>query len=189
MVVAPPGPVVAAPALASRFDVAAEFAHVVQAQAPGFDLRAEAAKTRLRIGRDELVFSVQSERDGFLYVLAYGSDGALMQLYPNTASGALKVRKGQTLKLPQPPLVIDTTEPAGPGQLLVMVSERQRDHSAMEPKKDGPFRTFPTGAAARRLAAAHTGPLPLVAGRAICPVAGTCNDEFGAAVIKVENVR
>ncbi|ODV04275.1 MAG: hypothetical protein ABT20_14145 [Rubrivivax sp. SCN 70-15] len=162
---------------------------VVQAQSPGFDVRAQPAKSQLRIGHDELSFSVSSGREGFLYVLAYGSDGALTQLYPNTVVGALKIRKGQTMSLPQRPITFDTTEPPGPGELLVLVSNRQRDFSAMNPQADGPFRTFPTGAEAQRLAAAVTGTLPPLAGRAVCPSAGPCDDEFGAALVKVETVR
>jgi serine/threonine protein kinase len=183
----PPAPVVAA--APAGFDVPAEFDRVVRAQSPGFDVRAQPAKSTLRIGHDELSFSVTSDREGFLYVLAYGSDGALTQLYPNTVVGALKVRKGQTMSLPQRPITFDTTEPPGPGELLVLVSNRQRDFSAMDPQTDGPFRTFPTGAQAARLAAAVTGRLPPLAGSAVCPSAGPCDDEFGAALVKVETVR
>jgi len=180
---------VAPVAAAASFDVGADFKRVVQAQSPGFGLQASAANSQLRIGRDELKFTVQSDRDGYLYVLALGSDGLLTQLYPNTSSGALKLRKGQSLTLPQPPIVFETTEPIGPAQLLVMVSSRERDHSLLQPRKDGPFRQFPIGADALRLVAAHPSALPLLAGRAICPGSTTCDDEFGAAVIKVQTVR
>jgi serine/threonine protein kinase len=186
-------PLAAPPAAAATpstaFDVGGEFDRVVQAQTAGFMLQAQAVKPKMRIGRDDLAFSVQSERDGFLYVLAYGSDGALTLLYPNTESGSLKIRKGQTLKLPQPPIVFETTEPAGAGLLLVMVSARQRDHTALAPRKEGPFRHFPTGADAARIAVLHPALKPLLAGRAICPTASPCDDEFGAAVIQVETVR
>jgi hypothetical protein len=178
-----------AAAVPAVFDVSAEFERTVQAQTPGFSLQAAALKPRLRIGHDELSFTVQSERDGYLYVLAHGSDGLLTLLYPNTTSGAVKLRKGQSIKLPQAPLVFETTEPAGPAQLLVLVSERERDHSLLQPRKDGPFRQFPTGDEALRRIAANPGPLPLLAGRAICPGGAACADVFGAAVIRVETVR
>ncbi len=181
--------VAAAPPPAASFDVPAQFDRVVQAQSPGFDVSAQATKSQLRIGHDELSFNVTTGREGFLYVLAYGSDGALTQLYPNTVVGAVKVRKGQTLNLPQRPITFDTTEPPGPGELLVLVSNRQRDFSAMNPQTDGPFRTFPTGAQAQRLAAAVSGTMPPLAGRAVCPSAGPCDDEFGAALVKVETIR
>ena len=188
----PPTTAATAPPAATRsgFDVAAEFDRVTRAQSPGFDLQAQATKPQLRIGRDELVFTVQSARDGFLYVQAYGSDGSLTLLYPNTTSGIQKIRMGQTLKLPQPPIVFETTEPAGPTLLLVQVSARERDFSALLPRKDGPYRVLPTGADAQRIAAAlPTSAVPAQAGRAICPGASACDDEFGAAVIRVETIR
>ena len=174
------------------FNVGAEFDRVVAAQSPGFEVQAKANKSQLRIGRDELSFTVQSERDGFLYVQAHGSDGSLMLLYPNATSGGLKVRKGQTLKLPQPPIIFETTEPAGPTLLLVTVSARERDFSQLLPHKDGAYRVFPTGAKAQQIAAAlPAARTPAQAGRVICAAAAAtpCEDEFGAAVIKVEAVR
>ena len=183
--VAVPGP--------GGFNVAAEFDRVVAAQSPGFEVQAKANKSQLRIGRDELSFTVQSERDGFLYVQAHGSDGSLMLLYPNATSGGTKVRKGQTLKLPQPPIIFETTEPAGPTLLLVTVSARERDFSQLLPQKDGAYRVFPTGAKAQQIAAAlPVARTPAQAGRVICAAAAAataCEDEFGAAVIKVEAVR
>ena len=174
----------------TRFDVAAEFDRVTQAQSPGFNLQAQATMPQLRIGRDELVFTVQSARDGFLYVQAYGSDGSLTLLYPNTTSGVQKIRKGQTLKLPQPPIFFETTEPVGPTLLLVQVSARERDFTALLPRKEGPYRVLPTGADAQRIAAAlPASPVPAQAGRAICPGTSACDDEFGAAVIRVETIR
>ena len=182
----------APPVAAARpgFDVAAEFDRVTLAQSPGFNLQAQATKPQLRIGRDELVFTVQSARDGYLYVQAYGSDGSLTLLYPNTTSGMQKIRKGQTLTLPQPPIFFETTEPVGPTLLLVQVSARERDFTALLPRKEGPYRVLPTGAEAQRIAAAlPPSPLPAQAGRAICASASACDDEFGAAVIRVETVR
>ena len=185
-------PTIRSPATATTsttFDVGVEFARVEQAQSAGFRLQVRAVKPKMRIGRDELSFSVQSERDGFLYVMAYGSDGVLTLLYPNTETGSLKIREGQTLKLPQPPIVFETTEPAGAGLLLVMVSTHRRDHTALSPRKEGSFRQFPTAADAARIAALHPELKPLLAGRAICPAARPCDDEFGAVVIQVETVR
>ncbi len=183
----PPPPAAAA---AGSFDVSAEFERITQAQTAGFNLQAMPNKPQLRIGRDELTFTVQSERDGFLYVQGYSPDGSLILLYPNATAGTLKVRKGQTLKLPQAPIVIETTEPAGTTVLLVMVSARERDFSALQPRKEGPYRMLPTGALALRLIAAQApSTVPLLAGRAICPPGAACADEFGAAVIRVEAVR
>ena len=180
----PPAPA----ALPPTFDVSREFTRVVNAQSPGFELRLQTNKTTYRIGKDELNFSIQSEREGYVYVFAYGSDQGLMQLYPNIKQGSLKVRKGQLLKLPQSPDVFESTGPPGPTELLVLVSPFQRDHSGLRSQKDGAYRVFPTGSAAAALAAQIAGPAPPMAGQVLCPNAGTCVDEFGAAWVKVQVV-
>ena len=170
------------------FDVSREFARVVEGQTPGFEVRLQTNKTAYRIGRDELGFTIQSEREGFVYVFAYGSDQTLMQLYPNIKQGSLKVRKGETLKLPQSPDVFETAGPAGPTELLVMVSTHQRDHSSQRPKKDGAYRVFPVGAEAAVLAAAAGSPTPVMAGRALCPGSTDCAEAYGAVVARVQVV-
>ena len=186
-----PAPVAPAPAAApvatTAFDVPQQFAAIVKAQTPGFDVRLQPNKTSYRIDKDELSFTIQAEREGYVYVFMYGTDQILMQLYPNIKHGSIKVKKGQALKLPQLPDVFLTTGPTGPTDLLVMVSPRQRDHSAMRPKKDGAYRVFPTGAEAASLAAAAGGTAPM-AGKVICPANGPCDDEFGAALVRVEVV-
>ena len=180
-----PAPVAAAPA---GFDATQQFEAIVKAQAPGFDVRLVTNRKAYRIDKDELSFNISSEREGYVYVFMYGSDQVLMQMYPNIKQGSLKIKKGQTLKLPQSPDVFLTAGPAGPTDLLVMVSPRQRDHGAMRPKKDGAYRFFPTGAEAAALAAAVTGAAPAMAGKVICPASGACDDEFGAALVRVEVV-
>ncbi len=181
---------VGAATAAAGFDVGAEFERIKQAQTPGFNLQALPTKAQLRIGHDELSFTVQSERDGYLYVQAYSSDGSLMLIYPNATVGSQKIRKNQSLKLPQPPIYFETTEPVGPTLLLVMVSARERDFAALQPRKDGPYRLLPVGLDAQRIAGAHPpSRVPLQAGQAICPTASACEDEFGAAVIKFDTIR
>ena len=183
---APPPAAVLAPS--PSFDVSQEFARVVQAQSAGFDLHLQTNKTRYRIGKDELQFTLQSAREGHVYVFAFGADGVLVELYPKVKQGALKIRAGQPLKLPQGQDVFVVTAPAGPTDLLVMVSAQAREHSALQPKADGAFRVFPTGAQAAALAAKVLGPLPALAGRAVCGAGGPCDESYGAALVRVEVV-
>jgi hypothetical protein len=184
-----PGTAIAPATVASTaFDVPQQFAAIVKAQTPGFDVRLQPNKTSYRIDKDELSFTIQAEREGYVYVFMYGTDQVLMQIYPNIEKGSIKVRKGQVLKLPQAPVVLPAGSPPGPTDVLVMVSPRQRDHSAMRPRQDGAFRVFPTGAEAAALAAAAGGPAPM-AGKVLCPATGPCDDEFGAALVRVEVVQ
>jgi hypothetical protein len=180
-------PAPAPAAAAASFEPEKEFARVVQAQTAGFDVRLQTNQTSFRIGRDYLKMTVQAEREGYLYLFVYGADKALMQLYPSITSGSLKVKKGQTVKLPLPnETPFETTGPAGATDLLVMVSPRQRDHSALQPKKDGTIRVFPTGAEAAALAAKFDGSGPVMAGKPLCPPNLPCEDEFGAALVRLE---
>jgi hypothetical protein len=133
--------------------------------------------------------TVQAERDGYLYLFVHGADKSLLQLVPSFTSGSVKVKKGQILKLPLPgETAWETSGPAGPTDLLVMVSPRQRDHSALKPKKDGSIRVFPTGAEATALAASFDGTGPVMAGKPLCTPNQPCEDEFGAALVRVEIV-
>ncbi|MCU0922424.1 MAG: protein kinase [Burkholderiaceae bacterium] len=184
-----PGPAPAPPPAApASFDPVLEFARVVQAQTAGFDVRVQTNKQSYRIGKDNLSFTVQSEREGFVYVFVYGADQSLVRLYPSVSAGALRVRKGQTLRLPPPQASFETTGPPGATDLLVMVSARQRDHGALKPRRDGPALYFPTGAEAAALAAAYVGPGPAMAGSPVCPTSDPCTDEYGAAQVRVEVV-
>jgi hypothetical protein len=188
--VAPPAPVAAPQAPAAPWSMEAVFDRVLQAQTPGLGVTALPNKTALRIGRDELSFTVTSQRDGFLSVQLYGSDGVAMLLYPNDQTGPVKVREGQPLRLPKPPVVLTTTGPAGPNLLLVMVSANERDYSALKPRSDGPYQILPSGDQAQRLdASLRHGPVPAQAGTPRCPGGGSgCPDDYGAVLMRVDAV-
>lgn len=179
-----------APAPAAPWSMESVYERVVQAQTPGFGVEAIPNKTALRIGRDELSFTITSQREGYLYVQLYGSDGVAMQLYPNGKSGPVKMRPGQALKLPKAPLFFTTTGPAGPNLLLVMVSQNERDFSALQPRSDGPYKVLPSGEQAQRIdTAAGASKVPAQAGVPRCPGGGSdCADDFGAAVMRVDAV-
>ncbi|MDP1651015.1 MAG: serine/threonine-protein kinase [Rubrivivax sp.] len=183
-----PVPAAPPPPAPTSFDPGQEFARVVQAQTAGFDVRVQTNKPSYRIGKDTLSFTVQAEREGYVYVFVYGADKALVRLYPTVSAGALRVRQGQVLKLPPPPDSFETTGPAGATDLLVMVSARQRDHGTLKPQREGQVLLFPTGPEAAALAAQYAGPGPAMAGSPVCPTAEPCADEYGAAHVRVEVV-
>jgi hypothetical protein len=176
----------ALPVAAEPMDVSRELARVVQAQSAGFDVHLKTDRTQYRIGKDKLSFSVESAREGYVYVLVYGADRELVQLHPKVNHDALKVSRGKPLTLPLPgDAEFETVPPAGPTDLLVVVSPRPRDHSDLRPRSDGEYRVFPTATAA---AAPAAGPLPVLAGRVVCPATGPCVDEYGAALVRLEVV-
>ena len=75
------------------FDATEEFARVAKAQTPGFAVEVSLPRTTLRSEKDKLSFTVQAQRDGFLYVFNRGSDGSLLQLYPNDLTPSPKARE------------------------------------------------------------------------------------------------
>ncbi len=191
---APPPTVAAAPATpappAKAFEPPAEFERIVQAQTPGFAVQAAAEKTEMRAGRDELKFQLSSEREGFVYVFGYSSDGTLALLVPNGRSGTVRVKKGQTWRFPTGDgFYLPADEPLGTSHVLVMVSARQRNFDTLRPRAENLVRYFSTGEATQALAAQHSGPGSVLAGQPLCPAGTPCADEYGATVMRVQTVK
>jgi hypothetical protein len=177
-----------APAPAPVFNAADDFARIVAAQSPGRGVEVTLVRTTVRSEKDAIEFTVKSQSDGHLYVFNHGSDGSLLQLYPNKISGLPRVRKDVALNLPKD-VDFKISGPSGVNQLLVIVSALQRDHAAFSPRVADGFSFYPTGDAALALTARHVGPLPWIAGVPRCPPSGACNDEFGAAIVNFNVVQ
>jgi serine/threonine protein kinase len=188
VVTAPPPP----PAPVATFEAAREFDKVVQAQTPGFGVRAEAVKASLSVSRkEEIKFRVTSDRDGFLYVLGFGTDGTFALLVPNKLSGPVRLRRGQRFDFPRADnFYLPVAEPLGTTQLLVLVSAESRDFGALKPQEQDPIMLLPTGANANAALARHQGAQPLLAGDVRCSAgAASCSTEYGATQLRFETVR
>ena len=184
-----PSPVPPSAAAPAGGDAPAAFERGVTAGSASLTPTLAAAQTQWRIDRDKLVFTVTSPADGHVYVFNHGTDGSLLQLYPNAQTPDLRIRAGQPLTLPQRGLQLDVAGPEGIGRLLVMVSRWPRDMTAFAPKVEGGFTSFPTGSVAAALEGANAGRLPLLAGQPVCTAGADCSDAFGAAVMRLEVVR
>ena len=185
---APPAGVSAA--TAGAFDPVAEFERLVKAQTPAFAVQASADRTEMRVGRDELKFQLSSEREGYVYVFGYSSDGTLVLLVPNARSGTVRVKKGQTWQFPTGDgFYLPADEPVGTSRVLVMVSARQRNFDALRPRAENLVRFFAIGESTRALAAQHRGPGSVLAGTPLCAPGAACADEYGAALLRVETVK
>ena len=73
---------VVSPPAAGPFDPTREFERVVAAQSAGFKVEAAADKPQLRIDKDNMTFKVKTEKEGYVYVLQYGTDGGIVQVFP-----------------------------------------------------------------------------------------------------------
>lgn len=181
---APPAPAAAPPAATppAAHHPGDDFQRILAAQTAGHGVEVTLVRTTVRSEKDAIEFTVQSRHDGYLYVFNHGSDGSLLQLYPNKISGLPRVRKQVPLNLPKD-VDFKISGPSGPNQLLVMVSTLPRDHSALPARDEGGFSFYPTGDAATALSARHQGPLPWIAGVPKCPAGGRCDDAFGATIV------
>jgi serine/threonine protein kinase len=201
-----PAPIAAAPAAApapapeaapapaqalvtpSAHNASDDFQRIVAAQTAGHGVEVTLVRTTVRSEKDAIEFTVKSQQDGYLYVFNHGSDGSLLQLYPNRTVPQPRIRKDVPLYLPRDnapkgsDLSFSISGPSGANQLLVLVSTLPRDHSALPARDEGGFAFYPTGDAATALSARHTGPLPWIAGLPKCPAGAPCTDSFGAAI-------
>lgn len=179
----------AAPAAPRRFDAQEQFAKVLAAQTPGFDVQARAARPQLRIGKDSLDFSITSARAGYVQVLILGPDGSLLQLFPNSQAKPQRIQPGQTLRLPQASWPLETVEPAGAEHFLVVVSEQPRDYAALSTGREYLFAKLADGTQADALLNQWTRPTPLLLGTAPKDCSGDACDAYGAAQFRVDVVQ
>ncbi|MBC5764587.1 caspase family protein [Ramlibacter albus] len=104
------------------------------------DVRVQAARNRLAIGKDYLEFSVTANRKGYVYVAMAGSDNqSLYVLFPNELDKANTVEPGKPLALPRDTWRVRASGPAGTNELLVLVTDAPRDLSQLPAAKLGPF--------------------------------------------------
>jgi serine/threonine protein kinase len=179
-----PAPQAQAQAVPKAFEIRDEFNKVLDGQAADFKVLASPLQKTLRIGRDRLAFTVSSARDGFVHVLVLGPDGSLLLLFPNAQSSNNAIKAGQTLTLPQAEWKLDTVEPAGMEDFLVLVSAQPRDYSDLSKDRDYIFLKLPTGQRGAELAARWTRSTPLLlGGLKVCPSADC--EAYGATAFSV----
>jgi hypothetical protein len=95
------------------------------AQAFGVRLALLGDKTSFGVG-EEIAFSVESERDGYLTLVDLGTDGTVAVLLPNAETRQVRVSASQQLNFPEPggALTFTALEPAGTGLVRAFVTER-----------------------------------------------------------------
>jgi serine/threonine protein kinase len=184
---APASPPPAEPAANAPFEPSRDFERVVALQSPDFRVEAATTKPQLRIDKDRLSFSVKSEKEGHLYVFVHGSDGVLLQVFPNTMAKSNRIRAGQTLTLPPPGSQWSMTASGPPGtdHFIAVVSAYPRDYAAVGLKMQDGYGQA-TLQAVTEAARAHGSATPLFMGKPVCDK--ECRDDFGAAVFSSEQI-
>lgn len=146
----------------------------------------------LKIGRDVLDFSVQSDKGGYLYVALAGSDNqSLYLLFPNDLDHGNKIEAGQKIHLPRANWRVKAAGPAGTDNLLVVVTDAPRDTSKLGASKAGPFMVSLNDANGRAqlgalLATSQAGGSTQCSGAAARKNVNLCSDAFGAVLLSAE---
>lgn len=114
-------------------------------------------KNTLQIGQDFLEFSVETNRDGYLYVLQVGSDGKTFNLlFPNRVDTDNRVAAG-IQRLPRASWALRAAGPAGTNSMMALVSSTPKDFNG-QMDASGTFASMPsTPSAAKDLVVVATG--------------------------------
>ena len=158
-------------------------------------LDVQTPSTRLRINQDPLRLTIQSPRDGYLYLALAGSDqNSLYLLYPNSADGNNLIKAGESVTLPRPHWRVTAGGPKGVDTLLTIVTDSPRDLSQLKGDKAGPFvKTLltPEGKSSLHLFLGNSEN----ADQAVCQqggrqrnlqVAAACSDAFASHLLTLE---
>ena len=109
---------------------------------PSYRIVLKPAANPLRIGQDELAFSVETDREGYLYLFYVGSDGKTFdQLFPNQVDNDNHLPRGVHW-FPRDTWRIKATGPEGTDHLLAVASETPMDFSS-QMNRSGTFASTP----------------------------------------------
>jgi hypothetical protein len=135
----------------TEFSAANALNDIRNAASPAVVVRLKPEMNKLKIGKDVLNFSVESNKKGYLTILQVGSDGKTFnQIFPNDVDQDNSINSGVTL-LPRPTWQLKVGGPAGNSYLLAIVSDNKEKSFAKGMKKAGPFRTAKGMKAAKNL--------------------------------------
>lgn len=146
-------------------------------------------QAQVRIGVDQLMFSIRSSKPGYVYLLMVGTDRSqFWLLFPNSLDNNNRIEADQQLDLPRARWRMVASGPPGTNQFVAIVSDSPRDFQSAGLKKLEPFSEFPLATAAQ-LQRAASGAAPLFAGKAKCQSGqGACSEAYGAAVFSIAEI-
>jgi hypothetical protein len=114
-------------------------------------VRLIADKPEYKVGKDRIRFNLESSHAGYVYLLMAGSDGKQFDmLFPNKKDDRNLMQANETWNLPRPGWAFRAGGPAGRDQLLVLVSDKPRDFSALGMVAAGPFSSLAASPVAAR---------------------------------------
>jgi hypothetical protein len=133
-----------------------------------------------------MTFKVKTEKEGYVYVIQYGTDGGIVQVFPNTHAKSNRLKGDSTTSLPPKDALTKAGGPPGVDHLLVIVSTHPRQFKALGMKNIDGFEQT-TLVAAKQAAEAAGASASVFAGTPVCTP--PCSDEYGATVFTVEEIK
>lgn len=184
----PPPPAAAIAPARAPFSVTAGLEDIVRHSDPSISVNTFADKERIVIGVDRMQFRVQSSEAGYLYVFLAGTDKAHLQLlFPNSLDQNNRIAADTVVTLPRKGWQITAGGPPGTDHIVTMVSRERREFSAAGLREGETIPEFDLAVLQR----AWTGPsgsaTPWV-GEVRCVDGRTCDERFGASMIRIEEV-
>lgn len=154
---------------------------------PAHEVSVGVSKPLLKIGRDNIRFSVTSSRSGFVYVFMRGTRDELVLLFPNRFDGSNAIEAGAAMALPRKAWALTAGGPPGADRFVAIVSQTRRDFSRLRPARQDGFSLFsPEELSA---AAARQPQSPVLAGTPVCRNEGFCPAGYGAAAFEMQEVK
>jgi hypothetical protein len=155
---------------------------------------------KLKIGKDNLNFSLRSSHEGYLYLLMAGSDGKTFDLlFPNKLDSDNRIQAGASLQFPRAGWEVTAQGPVGRDHILAIVADAPRDLSRFPLANAGPFSEMTANSNTTRgihlVTAAPHAAVQTECGEArkrnlaVKQVAiKVCSDAYGAALAKVSEI-
>ncbi len=160
-------------------------------------VRLSVDKPEYKVGKDRIRFSLESSHAGYVYLLMAGSDGKQFDmLFPNKKDDRNLMQANETWNLPRPGWAFRAGGPAGRDRLLVLVSDKPRDFSALGMVAAGPFSSLAASPVAARniqiVADGDEETAPPQCSQAGTPrsaeIATACSNAYGADLIELVEV-
>jgi hypothetical protein len=155
---------------------------------PDFNVNVTLEKATVRVGKDKLRFSVQSDRPGYLYIFMLGTDRQhISLLFPNGLDSKNQVSGNQAVSLPRTGWSMTAGGPPGTNHLVALVAERPRDFRQLGLRKAGPFTELSMDQVAT-LFRSGAGNSAVLAGTPVCAAGSPCSAAYGAARFTIQEV-
>lgn len=182
-------PVVVPPVVAPVFEPLKMLTEIVTSRDAQHEVEAKVANNTVKIGKDDLRFTVRSSTPGYVYVLMLDTERQhLYLMFPNASDKNNKIVAGKAMSVPSASSKWTAQGPAGLDQFVVMVSDSPRDFKAAGWQAGDPIGEFSLDIARRAFGTQSVGSA-LFAGEVVCAANARCSGSYGAASFAIEELQ